>query len=109
MIETYAELRTVLINKFKFKEITINEFEENYPHYSLEGDKDSTSRYLKGIFVDNSGKVNSNNDPFVIIVFAKDNKVLGERLNGGPDVVPEGLFDTLDEVEHEECEDFELY
>ena len=69
MIETYAELRTVLINKFKFKEITINEFEENYPHYSLEGDKDSTSRYLKGIFVDNSGKVNSNNDPFVIFTY----------------------------------------
>ena len=43
---------------------------------------------------------------FVIIVFAKDNnKVIGQRLNGGEDVVPDGLFNTLDEIEYDDFED----
>ena len=84
------------MDKYKFQEITIKEFEEKYPHYSLDGDKSPYLKYLKGIFVDISGKVNMSNDPFVIIVFAKDNnKVIGQRLNGGEDVVPDGLFNTL--------------
>ena len=40
-----------------------------------------------------------------MLVFAKDNKVLGQRLNGGEDVVPDGLFNTLDEIEYDDFED----
>ena len=106
MIRNFVELKKVLMDKYKFQEITIKEFEEKYPHYSLDGDKSPNLKYLKGIFVDISGKVNMSNDPFVIIVFAKDNnKVIGQRLNGGEDVVPDGLFNTLDEIEYDDFED----
>ena len=105
MIKNFVELKKVLMDKYKFQEITIKEFEEKYPHYSLDGDKSPYLKYLKGIFVDISGKVNRRNDPFVMLVFAKDNKVLGQRLNGGEDVVPDGLFNTLDEIEYDDFED----
>lgn len=105
MIKTYDELKKVLLVKFKFHEITLEVFEERYPHYSLDGDKSPYLKYLKGIFVDISGKVNRRNDPFVMLVFAKDNKVLGQRLNGGEDVVPDGLFNTLGEIEYDDFED----
>lgn len=105
MIKNFIELKKVLMDKYKLQEITIKEFEEKYPHYSLDGDKSPYLKYLKGIFVDISGKVNRYNDPFVMLVFAKDNKVLGQRLNGGADIVPSGLLDVLNEVEYEEFEE----
>ena len=105
MIKTYDELKKVLLVKFKFHEITLKVFEERYPHYSLNGDNTPILQYLKGIFVDINGKVNRSNDPFVLLVFAKDNKVLGQRLNGGADIVPSELLDVLNEVEYEEFEE----
>ena len=105
MLRTYDELKTVLVERFCLHEITVKDFEENYPHYSLYGDTSIILKYLKGIFVDVSGKVNRRNDPFVLIVFARDDKVVGQRLNGGPEVVPIGLFDVLEEIEYEKIEE----
>lgn len=99
MIKTYDEFKNILTTKFTLKEISLKEF-ERYQDYSLEGDNSPLIKCLKGIFLDVSGRVNMWNDPFIILVFSKDNKVLGQRLNGGAEVVPDGLLDILNEVEY---------
>ena len=107
MIRNYNELKTKLINDLKFQEISRKDFEDKYPHYSLNGDKSPIIKYLKGIFVDTSGKINRRNDPFVLIVFARDDeRIIGQRLNGGPEVVPQRLLDILDEVAYVDLEEY---